>query len=113
MSLSAVSSEALSPEQESAGLCGERFSIHIKRTQESAEPGLSSILPSCGLEMKWVWDNHVRTVLWKVRGLRICHSDSTVLLHAASGHCGSIVGQREFCVWADFHWYSAHYTWKS
>lgn len=57
--------------------------LHIKGTQETAEPGLSSILPSRGLEMKWVWDNLVRTLLWKVRGLRIYHSDSTVLLHAA------------------------------
>lgn len=65
------------------GFAGKDLVLHIKGTQETAEPELTSILPSRGLEMEWVWDNHVGTVLWKVRGLRICPSDSTVLLHAA------------------------------
>lgn len=62
---------------------GKHLVLHIKGTQETAEPELSSILPSRSLEMDWVWDSHVGTVLWKVRGLWIYPSDSKVLLHAA------------------------------
>lgn len=69
--------------ESSAGFAGKDLVLHIKGTQETAEPGLSPILPSRGLEMEWVWDNHVRTVMGKVRELQTCPSDLTVLLHVA------------------------------